>query len=373
MFLNNQNVDSVDEYVRLLKLIGQLSYLFSDSKTPYLYYRIAEKIFCKAFNADDLSRSDVSADAAKNGLGVGLKTFLEGNKKTFQKIAEFNSDKNLYSNLPPEQIPFKIAELRNKRIELTHSLFDIENSIYHSIIRRDGLFGIYEEPMSLINTDNIGDIKVKDTSIVFNDGLNDYSFLLSKSTLTKRFVAKSPILEFNVNILENPLLVLEKCLKEELKINFQNTQNVYIFLPLYGRNKTVFERSGLNQWNAKGRVRDINEIYIPIPANIHKYLPDFFPPRDVPFDLVLPDKKILKSKVCQDNSKALMSYSNKELGKWLLRKILKLNEGEILTYEKLQIVGIDAVRIDKISIEKYEINFAACGSYEKFIEDCKNV
>ena len=43
----------------------------------------------------------------------------------------------------------------------------------------------------------------------------------------------------------------------------------------------------------------------------------------------------MQSKVCQDNNKALMSYSNRELGKWILRDILKLKEGELLTYEKI--------------------------------------
>lgn len=124
MFLNNQNQDQIDEYVKLLKLIGQLSNLFSDSKTPFLYYRVAEKIFCKAFSANDLSRSDVSADAMKNGLGIGLKTYLAGNNKTFQKVAEFNGDKNLYDSLPLNQIPFKIAELRNK--SLSHDIVSVE-------------------------------------------------------------------------------------------------------------------------------------------------------------------------------------------------------------------------------------------------------
>ncbi len=77
----------------------------------------------------------------------------------------------------------------------------------------------------------------------------------------------------------------------------------------------------------------------------------------------------MQSKVCQDNSKALMSYSNKELGKWILRDILKLKDGELLTYERLQILGIDSVRIDKINNEEFEINFSKSGSYEFFREN----
>ncbi len=74
----------------------------------------------------------------------------------------------------------------------------------------------------------------------------------------------------------------------------------------------------------------------------------------------------MQSKICQDGGKALMSYSNRELGQWLLRDVLKLKEGELLTYEKFQIIGIDSVRIDKIDNSNFEINFAKIGSYEKF-------
>jgi len=74
----------------------------------------------------------------------------------------------------------------------------------------------------------------------------------------------------------------------------------------------------------------------------------------------------MKSKVCQDNEKALMSYSNKELGKWILRDVLNLKEGELLTYERLQILGIDSVRIDKIDNKIFEINFSKIGSYDDF-------
>jgi hypothetical protein len=42
--------------------------LFSESSTPYLYYRSAENVYCRAFVADNLARSDVSVDAVKNGV-----------------------------------------------------------------------------------------------------------------------------------------------------------------------------------------------------------------------------------------------------------------------------------------------------------------
>ena len=183
MFFNTQNKYQQEEYQQFLKTIGQLSHLFSESSTPYLYYRIAEKIFCKAFEADDLSRSDVSADAKKMNIGIGLKTFLAGNHKTFQKVAEFGGDKNLYENLNTHEKILKIAELRNTRIDFTQRVHALENSIYHCIIRENGKFMIYEEQMHFIDTVNINNIKINKGSISFDDGLEEYSFLTSKNTL----------------------------------------------------------------------------------------------------------------------------------------------------------------------------------------------
>ena len=79
----------------------------------------------------------------------------------------------------------------------------------------------------------------------------------------------------------------------------------------------------------------------------------------------------MKAKVCQDNSKALMSYSNKELGKWILRDVLSLEKEELLSYEKLEILGVDSIRIDKISRLEFEINFSKLGSYEIFKKNLK--
>lgn len=367
MFYTHQSTSQKEDYQSKLKLIGSLSNLFSESITPYLYYRIAEKIFCNSFLAQDLSRGDVAVDAQKHHMGIGLKTFLASNHKSFQKVAEFNSDKDLYKDLSPKALIKKISQLRNARIEFSSNLYSLKDNIYHCVIREEEIFKIYEENMDLININNIKNIKENKGSITFNDGLHDYSFLLSKSTLTKRFETTKIIDSIKVKIIENPMDELLECFNSNFKDN-KLKRNIIetIYLPLYGRNQTVYESSGLNQWNAKGRKRDFSEIYIPIPIIIHKNFPNFFPSRDKSFDLILPNNKTMKSKVCQENSKALMSYSNKELGEWLLRDVLKLKEGQLLTYEMLQTIGIDSVRIDKYNEYAFEINFAIQGSYENF-------
>jgi len=369
VFFNQQSKSAQDSYKQYLQTVGYLSKLFSDSQTPYLYYRVAEKIFCKAFNAEDLSRSDVSSDAKKNNIGIGLKTFLISNNKSFQKVAEFSKTGKLLNQLGAEKFIHNIANIRNKRLSFTKNIYDLDKSIYHCVVRNVGEFKIFEENMDFIDTDNIKNIKTKNNSIIFNDGINDYSFLLSKNTLTKRFITTNSIYEFPIEILKDPIEYLNDCFSGKSMFIDNTDAKETIYLPLYGKKRNVFEKSGLNQWNASGRKRDANEIYIPIPSKIHKLHPNFFPSRDKPFNLKLPNGKILQSKVCQDNSKSLMSYSNKELGQWLLRDVLNIEEGKLVTYAMLEEIGIDSVRIDKIDENLFEINFTAIGSYENHIKN----
>ena len=146
MFLISQNRECKSKYFELLKSIGSLSGLFSESNVPYLYYRAEENVFCKAFEADNLSRSDCSADARKNDVGIGLKTYLNNNGKTYQKVAEFNKDRNSYiNNKDIEDVVYEIATLRNKRIESTKVIHGVDKMIYHCVAREVNRFLIFEE------------------------------------------------------------------------------------------------------------------------------------------------------------------------------------------------------------------------------------
>lgn len=378
MFIENQSKEQRDYYERLLKAICSLSKLFSESSEPYIAYRAAENLFCKAFEAENLSRSDASADASKNRIGFGIKTFLHKNGKSFEKIAEFNSDHALFRALGAEEKIKKIAELRNERIETTKRIFGLEQIIYHCITRQVGKILVYETPAPLIKIDEIINLKVNDNTIQFSDPSAEYSFNVAKSTLYKRFVTpENVLLEVPVRILEDPFDQIEKLITEAGLIFAPIKIQPHVFLPLYstrGGNKKVSEKSGLNQWNASGRPRDPNEIYIPIPAWIHQKFPNFFPPRDQAFQLTLPDRATMSAKVCQDNSKALMSNPNSALGKWLLRDVLNLSERELLTYDKLQAIGLDTVVIYKTDNETYDIDFTRIESYEKFlVENGENI
>lgn len=150
------------------------------------------------------------------------------------------------------------------------------------------------------------------------------------------------------------------------------------YIPLYSnkrskdKTKSIFPKSGLNQWNASGRDRNPNEIYIPLSIEWHKLNPGFFPEREEKFTLLLPDGQSIKAKVCQEGGKALMSDPNKALGEWILRSVLKLKEGEVLKYNKLEDMGIDSVRVDKIGEGEYKINFARTVEYDMYEKDVES-
>lgn len=109
----------------------------------------------------------------------------------------------------------------------------------------------------------------------------------------------------------------------------------------------------------------------------------FFPQRGTPFGLVLPNGKEVEVQVCQRAykkvskaeysmlsnkqkaiedkksrvGKAVMSRPNNMLGNWLLRDVLGVPEGEIVTYDILREFGADSVVFTKKSRDRYSIDF----------------
>lgn len=376
MFFDIQKVEQQKYYCELLKSIGALSKLFSDNEAPYIGYREAENMFCLAFDAENLSRSDVSADAAKDSIGIGMKTFLNSNGKSLQKVAEFNKDADLYRGKDSKEIVNIVAQLRNERINSTMRIYGLHKMIYHCVVRSERRIMVFEENMDEINIKSIKIIKLSKNTITFKDDKHEYSFNMSKSTLYKRFITPDDVLvDLDIDLLENPFEAIRKLVQDEkdkLKFAPIMKSKEHVFLPLYSvkkGTKYVPDKSGLNQWNAGGRKRDVNEVYIPIPAWIHRKFEGFFPDRDIVFDLILPDKNKLNAKVCQDGGKALMSNPNLDLGKWILRQVMNLDEGELLTYEKLEDLGLDSVVIYKENNSTYSINFTRIGAFEQFKEE----
>jgi len=389
LFWDQQVKEQKQKYIKLLKIMGGLSHLFSDSTSPYLYYRGHENLFCETFKAKNLSRGDVSYDAVKDGVGIGLKTFLNNNGRTFQKVAEFNSDSNIIRELDNDyDVIYKIAQLRNKRIKTTQNMTNTHTSIYHLITREPGKMNIVETPMHVIDIDSIKiDKKQSKNTIKFTDHYNEYSFSQSKNTLMQRFDTREEkvIREFSVDILENPFKLLES-LQTNIIVSEtdQPEEENFIILPLYSiRDNEVPKKSGLNQWNAGGRKRHPNEVYIPIPAWIHDVFDDFFvyaknrknrgeSAKNSPsFYVELPSGYKMKCKVAQAGGKALMSDPNKDLGKWILRKVLNLREGKLVTMEMLKEIGVDSIKLTKKDDENYLLDFVEAGSFSDFEENNK--
>lgn len=341
-----------------------------------MYYRAAENIFCRSFDADNLSRGDSAFDANFNSVGVGLKTFISHNQYSTEKIAEFNKLSSQLKEFKGKALALKLAEFRNDRIQLANRLYDIENSVYHIVARKSNELMLFETDYDIIDVNNISGVKDTGSSLQFNDGNNFYSYNFSKSTLFRKFEIPQNVFRLPIEIIDDPYKLLMELFEENKGIDkatdlYSKGEN-FVILPLYGfkdKKKFVFEKSGLNQWNAGGRKRDFGEIYIPIPVIIHQLYPGFFPKRDKEFVLQIPTGQKFTAKVCQENSKALMTNPNKALSDWLLRKVLNLPEGELATIEILEELGFDSVIIYKDKEGNYKIDKAKSDSYEQFLTD----
>lgn len=370
------DIDNNGDYLKLLSSVSKLSGLFSESSIPFINYRVAENIFCRSFDAGNLSRSDTAFDANYNSIGVGLKTFTCNSNSSTEKVAEFNSLSRVLSEFKGEDLAIKLGEFRNDRINLANRLYNIESSIYHIVARKEKELLLFETDYDLIDINNINSVKDNKASLQFEDGKNFYSFNYSKSTLFRKFIIPQDAYHLPIDIIEDPYTLLLDIFNG--KTEFRNATNKlvkgenFVVLPLYGfknKEKFIFEKSGLNQWNAGGRERDLGEVYIPIPAELHRKYPGFFPPRDEIFNLQIPSGDIFTSKVCQENSKALMTNPNRALSDWLLRKVLQLKEGELATIEKLDKLGFDSVIIIKDGIGNFKIDIMKTNSFNEFIQE----
>lgn len=384
-FFRNQTKYERKLYIDLLDLTGSLSNMYSNSKTPFLYYRAMENIFCKAFKANDLSRNDISADASKNKTGIGLKTFLHNNGKTLQKVAEFNKESYLFKELELMDLVIKVSEMRNERIKSTMRMAKLNDMIYHMVTRSKNYMALYEENMDLIDTGRVRIINQQPTTIHFTDGQNEYSFSRSKNTLFKRFITHKDkyIYGFNIKILEDPFdFLLKSKIDRQLMVaddvvysKEDNKIKDSIILPLYStRSGKVPNKSGLNNWNAAGRKRHEDEVYIPVPSWIHKVKKGFFnyntaDNRTDPFDVKLPNGERLSMRVTQAGGKGLQSNPNSALGNWILRDVLQIMPKVLVTSEMLDTIGIDSVQLSKMENNKYSLDFLKTGSYDEYKQE----
>ncbi len=378
MFYQNQPTQNKEQYKKMLTIIGNLTLLFSQSDCPYLPYRAHENIFCKYMEAENLARFDCSADAKKNRMGIGLKTWMGQDD---QKVAEFGKLRDKYKNLHGLKLVKKISEYRNERIRITKNMHGIDEMIYHIVKRKPNQMQIIECAFDYIDIDHISLLanRGNENNTYFTDQKHTYHFSVSKNTLYMIFKDYEIVDQFEVSIMADPYQYLMSLSAAE-----QANQPVLcetapcfdyhrqICLKLYSTSKTrgnfVPQKSGLNQWNAGGRKRNVNELYIPYPVKDRVRSEGFFPPRKTAFELLLPDGTVISAAVCQADGKAIMSNPNRLLGEWLLRKVFELKEKTLVTYEMLEYFGIDSVIFTKLDALKYKIDFAEIGTYENFKE-----
>jgi hypothetical protein len=391
---------SVDfqKYETLLRAVASMSRLYSDSSKPYINPRFVEKLFVYTSTALDFSRRDMSFDAkTTSGAGVGIKTFVAPSftsGKT-EKIAEFTRDatRGQFKDLSQDELAYKVAELRNARVLSDARVYEVDMgaSFYHCLVRSANAAQIHEEPYSPIDLDKfkLTSGKTESGNPKFTDGQSSYTFSIAKNTLFKTFElakyqnsARIPV-SYIDDIFEQLLLgsvgpnLVDP--RESIQIQEEPKEGLLsVVLPLYStRTQKVEEKSGINQWNAGGRDREFGEAYIPHPKEVRKAFPNFFPPRDEPFTLRMPDGSEMSAKVCQADGKAIMSKPNKDLMGWLFKLIddspssseARLRNGVPYTMDDLIRVGKDSVRFTLVDEEKriYEMEPMAIGSFSDFM------
>ena len=397
------NKEQQEEYIKFLKIFGALSGLFKDNhnginaKKPYLYYRNHEQLFVKVFDVKDLTRKDSAFDAlgvfGENRVGIGLKTWIHSKEFTFQKVAEFNKlapevIQPLISNGDAKEVIKRVSELRNERIMLDKRLYNTDIDVYHFITRDDNVMNIVETNYDLVDIESLELIEADGKNFLFKDKLHRYKFYSSKSVLLEEFdasemqiIKKIPIVQY-----DDPFELIKMI---KLPIDQNNKIPEVIYLPLYQDKKEgriVSNCSGINIRHAKSKNKGSNyprpeyEIEIRISKWIHLAYPNFFgfdaldedkikDAKNNDFDLILPDGRTLRGRIKQQSGKSLQTNPQGALGEWVLKDVLGLKNREIVTWELLEKLGIDSLKVTKIDNKHFYITVAEVGAYEKFKVD----
>ncbi|MGY0407424.1 MAG: hypothetical protein ACWIPJ_03570 [Polaribacter sp.] len=85
------DIENEGNYLNLLSAVSKISGLFSESAVPFINYRVAENIFCRSFEANNLSRSDTAFDAAFNSIGHKTNSTKKEKYKKVKKALFYNA------------------------------------------------------------------------------------------------------------------------------------------------------------------------------------------------------------------------------------------------------------------------------------------
>lgn len=373
------------------------------------------------------SAFDALAVWGDDRIGIGLKTWIHTNDYTYQKVAEFNKlapvvIAPLIEKGTPEEVVRKVAELRNERIMLDKRLYKTGDDVYHFITRDNDVMNIVETPYDLIDLDAIELVKSDGKTYSFKDKLHNYKFYTSKSVLLEEFdasqgeiIAQIPIEQFEdpfelIRMIQLPVEekkdiylgvgdlqqhTISQAIVAEGECSFvkeiskqSRNDKIYqeVYLPLYQDKKEgriVSPCSGINIRHSKSKSKGSNiprpeyEIEVRISKWIHYIFPKFFGIDALneeeiknehlnEFDLILPDGRVLRGRIKQQGGKSLQTNPQGALGKWILKDVLGLENREVVTWELLNTLGIDSLKITKIDHKHFKITVAETGAYEKF-------
>lgn len=440
-----------DEYIKFLTVYGAMSNLFRQKQgepIPYLDSKFQETIYARVFHSQNVDIGNTPHDILSifdnERIGIGLKTWMNSTP-SYQKVMQLKRYKDEIMKVinDPETLVYMVSDIKNRRMESDYKRLGLneDSNIYHYVTRDACSLQIQECAYPLINIDKITDIKNYHTSVTWTDGQKKYKFTLGDSQIWQYFdssASDSTILnKFKVNIIDNPFdflinaydnrpinISLAKSFNVITSHNVENaipsietnidsngeTEYDEIYLPLYSyATKEVQEKSGLNAWNAAPKnpqnpiLRPLNEVYIPIPRELHKKVPNFFvsdlfkfeqeqlissslgiAKPEIRFKLVLPNGKEIPAIVTQDNHKALQSgsrteinpdtgqlYGQSALGQWLLVDVLGLDRRILVTRDWLIKKDIDSVRLwhKKGDYNRFFIDIAPVNSFERFMHD----
>lgn len=240
-------------------------------------------------------------------------------------------------------------------------------------------YSVFSKLAEQLNADSLNNI-IESHSWKINvqpySGFNNFNALGGKQGPENRAKRISTYINKYRNIFrKEDIVTLEEYLynfnKSDLDKNFRNDcrlkavnlvcekENEESLQELY---EIVYEREG--------------ELYIPIPKskNFHLEHPNFFCEgtgiliqnekgawtcKDNSFILTCePSGKEIECHIVQDSGKGIQSKEHQDiLGEWIIRDVFQLEEHEPLTYERLEELGINSIRLDKMNDGKIHLQF----------------
>lgn len=160
----------------------------------------------------------------------------------------------------------------------------------------------------------------------------------------------------SIQLLEMPKFVTNARSLGELA-EFSPSVNLDLFHRRQGI-PTVHERSGLNWGQREEYRREPNQAYIPVPIEVHRLHPGFFPPSRHEFMIVTDDGQSFVAVMAQQNRKAIEThYDNSILGRYF-RDRLQIRKGAPVRYEDLENYGRTSVTLYRLEEDLYFLDFS---------------